>query len=352
METSPSEVKPGPSDNGLLDPFVRIFHTGFSELKRKSTITRLHFEIKSFEKEKQKHVRVLGNRAWEAHVEHPDIAGIIVHLKELQIEMNRLKTQFGEHDTQIKDIEVTKAELTEKFNQELDRLEQQIVPHRQMIETTNAEKEDNKVQIEELRTKQDELSQQVRVHQKNIQEFDLGDDAGKTQKIELEKTAIRDIHQEHTQADCRLPFLMSNLEKLKITLSNEKSAIERLEQEKETSKRHYEQRIKDYNAETTQLEEKKKQCSRQIETFRREMDPFLHELGRKMEQLRLQEHNFPDNFHEVDQVNKEIQQRLKQITEAESLSRAMDRGAWNKFLMFSGGVVLLFVTLAFLLFHI
>jgi hypothetical protein len=32
---------------------------------------------------------------------HPDLAGIVVHLKELQIEMNRFKTQFGEHDTQI-----------------------------------------------------------------------------------------------------------------------------------------------------------------------------------------------------------------------------------------------------------
>ncbi len=95
-------------------------------------------------------------------------------MKELQIEINRLETQFGEHETQIQDIEAAKSELTEKFNQSLDQIEQQIVPHRQKIETINAEKEDNKIQIEELRSKQDYLSQQVRFHQKNIQELDWG----------------------------------------------------------------------------------------------------------------------------------------------------------------------------------
>ena len=163
---------------------------------------------------------MLGTRAWEAHVEHPDFAGIVVNLKELQIEINRLETQFGEHDTQIEDIETAKADLTEKFNQNLDQIDQQIVPHRQKIETINAEKEDNKIQIEELRSKQDYLSQQVRVHQKNIQELDLGTDVEKTSKIDLEKGAIRNIFLEKSEIECKIPFLMSRIEKLKISLGS------------------------------------------------------------------------------------------------------------------------------------
>src|SRR3990172_8215055 len=183
MNVQELEVRTEPSKPNLSGRFSLIFRSGFSEIKRKGTVTRLHFEIKSVEKEKDTYVHALGIRAWEAHVEHPDLAGIVVHLKELQIEMNRLKTQFGEHDTQIQDIEASKASLTSQFNQSLAQLEDRIVPHRKRIDTINAEKESNKIQMEELRTKQDQLSQQVRVHQQNIQELDLADDAAKTSKI-------------------------------------------------------------------------------------------------------------------------------------------------------------------------
>src|SRR5262249_53147531 len=156
-QVKPIEADPSPdlSQGNLLDKVSQIFSTGLSEIRRKGAITRFHYEIKGFEKEKEKHVQVLGSHAWDAHVEHPDFAGITVHLKELKIDINRLETQFGEHETQIIDIESAKADLTEKFNRKLDDLDQQIVPHRQKIESIHAEKEDNKIQIEELRTKQD-----------------------------------------------------------------------------------------------------------------------------------------------------------------------------------------------------
>ncbi|HEY4490431.1 MAG TPA: hypothetical protein VJ521_11405 [Acidobacteriota bacterium] len=330
-----------------LNPWQKlslIFQTGLSEIKRKGAVTRLHFEIKSLEREKEKYVHALGVRAWEAHVEHPELAAIVVHLKELQIEMNRLKTQFGEHDTQIQDIESSKTGLTSQFNQSLDQLEDRIVPHRKRIDTINAEKESNKIQMEELRTKQDQLSQQVRVHQQNIQELDLADDAAKTSKIELEQESIRKIHIEKCDIDCKIPFVLANMEKLKIAYANEKAEIDRLEQEKETAKRDYEQRMKDYNHEIHQLEEKKKQAARQTEHYRREMEPYLYDLGARVEQLRLQESSFPENFGELDRMNSEMLKRHKQIAEAESLSRAMDRAAWMQFLVFSGSVVILILS--------
>src|SRR5262245_32838978 len=189
VDVTSTEKSAGLTEAGMLDRFTTIFNTGLSEIKRKGAITRLNYEIKGLDKEKEKHVQILGRHAWDAHVEHPDFAGVTVNLKELQIDINRLETQFGEHDTQIKDIESAKGELTEKFNATLDLLDEKIAPHRQKIETINAEKEDNKIQIEELRRQQDTLSQQVRDHQKNIQEFDLGTDAEKEAKIDLEKAA-------------------------------------------------------------------------------------------------------------------------------------------------------------------
>ena len=351
MDADSIEVKTDPTKENLLRRLVLIFTTGLSEIKRKGTVTRLHFEIKGFEKEKEKYVQALGARAWEVHVEHPDLAGIVVHLKELQIEINRLKTQVGEHDTQIQDIEASKASVTLQFNQHLDQIEQKIVPHRQRIDSINAEKEDNKIQIEELRSKQDQLTQQVRLHQQNIQELDLGQDAEKLAKIQLEQETIRTIHLERCEIDCKLPFLMANLEKLKIALANERSTIEKLEQEKETAKRDFEQRIKDYNHQIHQLEEKKKHVSRQMEHCRRDMEPFLYDLGRRVELLRLQESSFGENYQELDRFNTEIAKRQKQIREAESLSRAMDRSAWTQFLVFSGSMVLLFVGVVFILLH-
>jgi len=349
MNVQELEVRTEPSKPNLSGRFSLIFRTGFSEIKRKGTVTRLHFEIKSVEKEKDTYVHALGIRAWEAHVEHPDLAGIVVHLKELQIEMNRLKTQFGEHDTQIQDIEASKASLTTQFNQSLDHLEQRIVPHRQKIESINAEKQDNKVQMEELRTKQDHLSQQVRLHQQSIQELDLGEDAEKASKIHLQQESIRTIHLEKSDLDCRIPFILSTMEKLKVALANEKAEIEKLENEKDGAKRDFEQRIKDYNEEIRQLEEKKKQAGRQIENYRREMEPFLFDLGVKVEQLRFQEGSFRENFQELDRLNTEIAKRHKQITEAESLSRAMDRSAWTQFLVFSGSMLALFLGLTLFL---
>lgn len=336
-------------DPNLLDRFSLIFATGFSEIKRKGSITRLYFEIKGLEKDKEKFVRSLGNHAWEAHVEHPDFAGVIVNLKELQIDINRYETQFGEHDTQIKDIESAKSDLTEKFNLKLDEIEQEIVPHRQRIETINAEKEDNKIQIEELRTKQDQLSQQVRTHQKNIQELDLDTGTYRAAEIELEKASIRNLFLEKCEIECKIPFLMSNIEKLKIALGEETSQIARLENEKETAKRDFEQRMKDYNHQIHQLEDKKKQTTKQKEQLRREMEPFLFDLGRKMEQLRLQEDSFPEVFEELDAVNQEIEARRQQIVEAESLSRAMDRAAWTKFLVFSCGMILIVLSIVLIL---
>ncbi|HSP07205.1 MAG TPA: hypothetical protein VLR94_08510, partial [Acidobacteriota bacterium] len=227
----------GLPQKNLLQHFAVIFNTGFSEIKRKGNITRLNFEIKGLEKEKEKHIQVLGRHAWDAHVEHPDFAGITVNLKEFQIDINRLETQFGEHDTQISDIESAKTELTEKFNQSLDQLDEKIAPHRQKIESINAEKEDNKIQIEELRSKQDSLSQQVRTHQKNIQELDLGTDDGKETKIELEKAAVRNLFLEKCEIELKIPFMMSQLEKLKLALSNETSEIGKLDSEKDSAKR-------------------------------------------------------------------------------------------------------------------
>ena len=341
---SASEVK-------ILDRFTRIFSTGVSELKRKSAVTRLHFEIKGLEKDKEKHFLVLGKRAWDAHVEHSDLAGILVHLKELQIEMNRLETQFGEHDTQIKDIELMKGELTDKFNANLDQLEERIVPHRQKIEIINAEKEDNKVQIEELRSQQDHFSQQVRNHQKSIQEFDLADDADKTAKIDAEKESIRQIFVNKCEIECKIPFLHANLEKLKLYLANEKVEIDKLDQEKDTAKREYEQRIRDYNQEIHQLEEKKRLALRSKDQRKRDMEPYQFELGKKMEQLRLQGNSFSDVYSDLDGLNTGIDSRRNQIAEAASLSRAMDRSAWMSFLVVSGTAVLLFIGLVVLIFH-
>src|SRR5262245_326007 len=139
-EVDPAETdkSAGPVEANILQQFALIFNTGLSEIKRKGAVTRLNYEIKGLEKEKEKHVQVLGRHAWDAHVEHPDFAGITVNLKELQIDINRLETQFGEHDTQIKDIEAAKLEQTDKFNHALDQLEEKVVPHRQKIETINA----------------------------------------------------------------------------------------------------------------------------------------------------------------------------------------------------------------------
>jgi len=345
------EVHTDPPRQTLANRVSVIFSTGFSEIKRKGTVTRLYFEIKGLEKEKEKYVQVLGVRAWEAHVSHPDLAGILVHLKELQIEMNRLKTQYGEHDTQIKDIESSKTELTAKFHQDLDQVDEQIVPHRKRIERINAEKEDNKVQMEELRSKQDHLSQQIREHQKAIQEYDLADDAEKPTRIQMEQDAIRQIHTQKCEIDCKIPLLISRIEKLKMELAQERSVIERLDQDKETIRRDFEQRIKDYNQQIQELEDKKKQSARQMEQYRKEMEPFLYDLGWKVEPLRLEERAFRENYEQLDRLNREMNSRNKLIQEAESLSRAMDRNAWTKFLVVSGGMALLFAGTVFALLH-
>ncbi|PWT91828.1 MAG: hypothetical protein C5B54_04555 [Acidobacteria bacterium] len=350
-------IKEGEPENGsasrvaVLGHVSRIIATGVSEIKRKSAITKLHFEIKGLERNKEKYFSTLGKRAWEAHIEHPDLAGILVNLKEIQIEMNRLETQFGEHDTQVKDIECMKAELTEKFNKSLDEIEAKIVPHRQKIETINAEKENNKKQIEELRSKQDQLSEQVRIHQKNIQELDMVDGAEKAEKIAAEKESISRIFLDKCDIECQTPFHFAQIEKLKIALSNERSMIESLEQEKETSKRDYEHRIKDYNHEIHQLEEKKKLALKQKELHHREMEPYLFDLGKKIEQLRLEERTFQDVYEELDTLKTGIQSRRHQIAEAISLSRAMDRSAWKGFLLVSGSLVLIVLCLVLLLFH-
>ena len=349
MDAQTIEVKTDPVKHSVGGRVALIFTTGLSEIKRKGTITRLYFEIKSLEREKEKYIHALGVRAWEAHVHHPDLAGILVNLKELQIEMNRLKTQFGEHDTEIVDIDHTKADLTEKFNKDLDLLEQAIVPHRERIEKINAEKESNKVQMEELRTQQDHLSQQIRLHQQSIQEIDLGSDADKETKIRVEQETIRKLYVDKADLDCRLPFLSSTAEKLKIELANERAEIERGEQSKENAKRDFEQRIKDYNHQIQLLEEKKKQLNREIEHYRREMQPYLYELGKKVEQLRLEEDSFHENYEQLDNFNRDVLTRQKQIIEAESLSRAMDRAAWAKFLVFSGSMVVLFASVVVLL---
>jgi|GEM_PF-6583138 len=349
MDAQTIEVKTDPTKQTLVNRIGLIFTTGVSEIKRKGSITRLHFEIKSLEREKEKYVHALGVRAWEAHVHHSDLAGIVVNLKELQIEMNRLKTQFGEHDTEIVDIDHEKADLTEKFNHDLDLLEQAIVPHRQRIEKINAEKESNKVQIEELRSKQDGLSQQIRLHQQSIQDLDLGLDADKEAKIRVEQEAIRALYVEKAEIDCKLPFHHATSEKLKIELANERAEIERGEQKKDTSKRDFEQQIKDRNQQIQNLEEKKKQLTREIEQYRKEMQPFLYDLGKKVEQLRLEEGSFRENYEQLDGFNRDVQTRQKQIIEAESLSRAMDRAAWTKFLVFSGTMAALFVSLVVLL---
>ena len=353
MEMIEPEVAQGSNPEGpkknIFERFSFIFNTGFSEIKRKGTVTRLNYEIKGLEREKEKFIQVLGTRAWEAHVEHPDFAGIVVNLKELQIEINRLETQFGEHDTQIEDIETAKADLTEKFNQNLDQIDQQIVPHRQKIETINAEKEDNKIQIEELRSKQDYLSQQVRVHQKNIQELDLGTDVEKTSKIDLEKGAIRNIFLEKSEIECKIPFLMSKIEKLKISLGQETAEISRLEGEKDTAKRDFEHRMKDYNNQIHLLEDRKKQIVKQKEQLKKEMEPYLYDLGRKVDQLRLNEESFDTVLSEMDELNTSVELRRKQIIEAESLSRAMDRNAWTNFLVFSGSFVAIIISLIFVL---
>ena len=349
MDAETLEVKTDPSRHSVSGRVALIFTTGLSEIKRKGPVTRLYFEIKSLEREKEKYVHALGVRAWEAHVHHPDLAGILVNLKELQIETNRLKTQFGEHDTEIVDIDHTKSELTDKFNHDLDVLEKAIVPHRERIEKINAEKESNKVQIEELRSQQDHLSQQIRLRQQSIQELDLGTDAGKETKILGEQEAIRKLYVDKADLDCKMPFLHSTAEKLKIELATERSEIERGEQHKDTAKRDFEQRIKDYNHQIQQLEDKKKQLTREIEHYRREMQPYLFELGKKVEQLRLEEEAFRENYEQLDSFNRDIQTRQKQIVEAESLSRAMDRAAWTKFLVFSGSMAALFVSAVVLL---
>ena len=349
MDAPTIEVKTDPVKHSVGSRVALIFTTGLSEIKRKGTITRLYFEIKGLEREKEKYVHALGVRAWEAHVHHADLAGILVNLKELQIEMNRLKTQFGEHDTEITDIDHTKADLTDKFNKDLDLLEQALVPHRERIEKINAEKESNKVQIEELRSQQDHISQQIRLHQQSIQELDLGTDADKATKIRDDQETIRKLYLEKADLDCKLPFLSATSEKLKIELANERAEIERGEQNKDNAKRDFEQRIKDHNHQITQLEDKKKQLSREIEQYRREMQPFLFELGKKVEQLRLEEETFHENYEQLDDFNRDVRTRQKQIIEAESLSRAMDRGAWTKFLVFSGSMVVLFASMVVLL---
>lgn len=339
------------SSASLLTRFFLIFSTGFSEIKRKSAVTRLNFEIKGLEKEKESHFHTLGKRAWEAHIEHSEVAGIIVNLKELQIEMNRLETQVGEHDSQIQDIESSKAELTEKFNLNLDEVEKRIVPHRQKIESINAEKEDNKIQIEELRSKQDQLSIQVREHQKAIQDFDLGNDPDKQSKIENEKRAIRDLFSQKCEVELKIPFHLSTLEKLKIALAAERSEIEKLEQEKDATRRDYEQRMKDYSNEIHQLEDKKKQAGRQKIRYGRDMEPFLYDLGRRVDQLRLQPDVFRDVFGTMDEFNRQVELKRNQIYEAESLSRAMDRSVWMRFLIFSGSAIALVVFLVIALLH-
>jgi chromosome segregation ATPase len=344
------EVAKDPPKQTLSDRIALIFTTGLSEIKRKGTVTRLYFEIKGLEREKEKYVHALGVRAWEAHLHHPELAGVLVNLKELQIEMNRLKTQFGEHDTEIADIDHTKADLTEKFNKDLDLVEQSIAPHRERIEKINAEKESNKVQIEELRSQQDHISEQIRLHQQSIQEFDLGSDADKETKIRAEQEAIRAKYVEKADLDCKLPFHYATAEKLKIELSNERAEIERGEQNKEMSKREFELRIKEHNQQIHHLEEKKKQLTREIEHYRREMQPYLYELGKKVEQLRLEEEGFRENYEQLDSFTRDIQTRQKQIVEAESLSRAMDRGAWTKFLVVSGTMAVLVVSAVLLLF--
>lgn len=355
-QNEPERVEEGSKNaarqTNLLESFSLIFRTGFGEIKRKGAITRLNFEIKSLERDKDKYIQALGERAWEAHIDHPDCSAIVTNLKELQIEINRLETQFGEHDTQIRDIEVAKNELTEKFNQKLDQIEESIVPHRKKIETINAEKEDNKKQVEDLRSKQDFLSQQVRLHQKNIQELDLGTDADAPSKIELEKGEIRSTFVEKCEIECKIPFLLSNLEKLKIALADETTEISRLEGEKEAAKRDYEHRMKDYNQEIHGLEEQKKAAIKKKESFRREMDPFLFDLGKRVDGLRpAAEPAFKENFTQLDDLNNQVQLRRKQITEAESLSRAMDRSAWLKFLVFSSSAVVLLIVALLILFH-
>lgn len=349
MSVSTIEVQTDPPKPALHERFLRIFQTGFSEIRRKGSIARLQLEIKSYEREKSKYVHALGVRAWEAHLHHPDLDGILVSLKELQIEMNRLKTQFGENDTQINDIESSKNEKTDDFNRKLDQIEQKIVPHRQRIETIHAEEQDHKIQIEEFRQQESRISQDIRNHQQNIQELDLGDDADKEAQIRIQQERIRNLSLQKCEIDCKMPFLHAGVQKLNLALAKEKSAIHGLETEKESCKREFEKRINEGNREIHGLEDKKKEISRQMEHYRKEMQPFLYDLGRKVEPLRLGEHNFRENYEQLDDLNHEIETRRKQIIEAESLSRAMDRSAWNRFLVFSGSLAILFVSAVFLI---
>jgi DNA repair exonuclease SbcCD ATPase subunit len=142
---------------------------------------------------------------------------------------------------------------------------------------------------------------------------------------------------------------MSKLEKLKIQLAEERLAIENLEQKKEAAKRDFERTLRESNGQIRHLEEKKKSASKHAEHFRREMEPFLYDLGSKVEQLRLQEAVLRENYQHLDGVNGEMEKRQKQIREVESLSRAMNRSAWTQFLFFSGSMLVLFVSAVILL---
>jgi hypothetical protein len=75
------------------------------------------------------------------------------------------------------------------------------------------------------------------------------------------------------------------------------------------------------------------------------MEPFLLDLGRREERLRLEEGSIRETYGQLDGLKAEIDDRHKQIEEAESLSRAMDRSAWNTFLLVSGSFHLLVFSL-------
>lgn len=288
----------------------------FSRLKGKMVKIRLQAKRKKEKQKKEELLKELGATAWIEGIRAKESEQIEKDLIKLEKDKSRFLKETKEADSKIKMLNKNLEEYTQKFLALVKDKETEINPYKEKIGKTE---EKVKFLVGGLNQKQKEIEEtekQLKAVEKEIQEIEnnpeLSDKQKKAKKEEI-KEKIKNLknkkektQKNHQSLKEEKAGLDKEKEKLKGKIGEYERQIKDIEEEKKEQARKSQKEIKEWEKNRGKIQEKIREIDRQ-------KDPLFKNLGKIINELRVDHKKLFIFYSQIDRVNKRIQDIEKNI---------------------------------------
>jgi len=333
----------------LAGKFQDWSSAGINAGKWKIQERKLKSQKESAEQEIEEMIAKLGQKAWEAKVDHPSYQQAYDSLKDLEAQIKPLVAETNSLEFKLNQVHESRGNLYDDYSKQLDDLASLKKDVEKQLDKSKSQQTKLAKEFEKLNKDQTKSRAENESQQQELSEVQASDSPDKDKQVEKLTKSISTLSGSVSKNSERISEIELEQSKLEIAEKPMQEKIARFDDQIAEVEQNQKEALAPLDQQITELEEKIQSRNEQVKALNEKMDAIMEDMGPKVESARPESEELTMAYYEVDKVKAQLADIKKEHHLVFARLEASDQSMVRNFYLMVAGILILVVLIVIFL---